>query len=445
VVPPAAITDLNTGTGTVRYVDRSHPSASDTGPGTQTAPWRTILYAAKTARAGETVLIKRGTYPESESGRVSVSYSGTAGNPITFAAYPGDERQVIISGATFRVAGRSHVTVRGLKVTGVRGLDSRGFSVEGPGTNITLSGNETYDTQSSGIGVWGVRWSQDPGNYQHLFNVVVEDNLVRLACNGGYDECITVANGVNNVIVRNNEITQSGADSLGGEGIDFKEGVSGGQIHGNYVHDINKVAIYLDAGGVGIGPGGITNINISGNLVANITNGAGIEVGTEGPGNVSGVNVFNNVVRGSRNALLLYAHPAGSGTVTNVTVVNNTAYLNNAYGIRIDYPAARASGLVARNNISHLNAYGNYSVNGGAAVSADHNLLGIDPLFVNAVAGDLRLRAGSPAVDAGSPTGAPAVDFAGISRPQGAIFDIGAYELVQGSAAISGAPGGGGR
>ncbi|HKQ57079.1 MAG TPA: choice-of-anchor Q domain-containing protein [Candidatus Eisenbacteria bacterium] len=444
-IPPAAITDLNSGTGTVRYVDRSHPSATDSGPGTQAAPWRTILYAARTARAGETVLIKRGTYPESESGRVEVSYSGTAGNPITFAAYPGDERQVIITGASFRITGRSHIVVRGLKVTGVLGLDARGFSVEGPGTNITLSGNETYDTQSSGIGVWGVRWSQDPGNYQHLFNVVVENNLIRLACNGGYDECITVANGVNNVIVRNNEITQTGNTSLGGEGIDFKEGVFGGQIQGNYVHDIEKVAIYLDAAGVGIGPGGVESINISGNLVANITNGAGIEVGTEGRGSLRDINVFNNVVRGAKNALLLYAHPSGTGTATGVSFINNTVYLNSAYGIRIDYPAARASGLVARNNISHLNAYGNYSVSGSPAVAADHNLLGIDPLFVNAVAGDLRLRAGSPAVDAGSPTGAPAVDFAGISRPQGAIFDIGAYELVQGSAALSVAPDGGGR
>jgi hypothetical protein len=437
VVPPAAVADLRIGGGTLYYVDRSHPSANDAGPGTETTPWRTILHAVKTARAGETVLIKRGTYNESESGRVSVGNSGTAGNPITFAAYPGDERQVVITGATFRIAGKSHIVVRGLKVTGVTSASSpRGFSVEGPGTDITISGNETYDTYSSGIGVWGVSWSTDPTDYRHLFNVVVENNLVRRACNGGYDECITVANGVNNIIVRNNEITESGNTALGGEGIDFKEGVFGGQIAGNNVHGIVKVAIYLDAAGVGIGPGGVEDIDISGNLVRNIATAEGILLSTEGPGNVRNIRVFNNVVQGvNKNGLVLYRHPSGTGTATDITFINNTAYANTRYGVRVDWPSA--SGVLVRNNIGYLNGYGDGSVAAGSAATADHNLWGTDPLFVDAPAGDFRLRPGSPAVDMGSAAGAPAVDFAGVPRPQGAAFDIGAFELQQGAPATS--------
>jgi hypothetical protein len=428
IVRPAPITDL--GTGQFYYVDQSNPSATDTGPGSAAVPWRSILHAVKTAKAGETVLIRRGTYSESESGRVAVTNSGSAGKPITFAAYPGDERQVVISGATFRIAGKSYITVRGLKVTGVTNSSSpRGFSIEGPGTDITLSGNETYDTYSSGIGVWGVSWSTDPTDYRHLFNIVVESNLVRRACNGGYDECITVANGVNNIVVRNNEVTESGNTASGGEGIDFKEGVFGGQLAGNFVHDIVKVAIYMDAGGVGIGPGGIANIDISGNVVRNITNGGGIELGDEGRGNLSNIRAFNNVVEGvSGNGLLIYAHPSGSGTATNLTLMNNTAYNNRSYGVRIDWPSTRASGILARNNLGYLNGYGDWSLAGGSSATADHNLWGTDPLFVDPVASDFRLRAGSPAVDAGSATGAPAVDFAGAPRPQGAGFDIGAFE-----------------
>jgi hypothetical protein len=52
-----------------------------------------------------------------------------------------------------------------------------------------------------------------------------------------------------------------------------------------------------------------------------------------------------------------------------------------------------------------------------------------DPLFVAAPA-DLHLSSGSPCVDRGSAVGAPATDIAGTSRPQGAGFDIGAYELA---------------
>jgi hypothetical protein len=48
--------------------------------------------------------------------------------------------------------------------------------------------------------------------------------------------------------------------------------------------------------------------------------------------------------------------------------------------------------------------------------------------FVNAPAFDLHLRAGSPAIDAGSATLAPNADRDGTARPQGAGFDVGAYE-----------------
>jgi hypothetical protein len=61
-----------------------------------------------------------------------------------------------------------------------------------------------------------------------------------------------------------------------------------------------------------------------------------------------------------------------------------------------------------------------------------------DPLFVNpsvdpAVA-DFHLKAGSPAIDAGTTVGAPAIDFDGNPRPAGAGIDIGAYEYGAGSA-----------
>jgi parallel beta-helix repeat protein len=65
----------------------------DANPGTLAAPFRTIQKAANAAIAGDTVLVRAGTYRET----VRVPRSGTAAAPITFQAYPGE--QVTVSGA----------------------------------------------------------------------------------------------------------------------------------------------------------------------------------------------------------------------------------------------------------------------------------------------------------------------------------------------------------
>ena len=53
-----------------------------------------------------------------------------------------------------------------------------------------------------------------------------------------------------------------------------------------------------------------------------------------------------------------------------------------------------------------------------------------DPLFVDAANGDLRLQAASPCIDTGTADGAPSTDFLGVLRPQGAGYDMGAYEYA---------------
>ena len=83
---------------------------------------------------------------------------------------------------------------------------------------------------------------------------------------------------------------------------------------------------------------------------------------------------------------------------------------------------------MVRNNIA-----ANYYV-GGTNVVADHNIdiadYDPDALFMDYRNYDLRHRVGSPAIDSGSNIYAPDRDINGISRPQGAGYDIGAYEYT---------------
>jgi hypothetical protein len=66
---------------------------------------------------------------------------------------------------------------------------------------------------------------------------------------------------------------------------------------------------------------------------------------------------------------------------------------------------------------------------GGIRRSSQSNNLLTDPGFVNAAAGDFRLRFDSPAIGAGESLPEVAVDIEGTRRPQGSAYDIGAYEF----------------
>lgn len=69
-----------------------------------------------------------------------------------------------------------------------------------------------------------------------------------------------------------------------------------------------------------------------------------------------------------------------------------------------------------------------------AGYAGSNGNLDEDPLFVGAAGGDFRLQEGSPCIDAGTDVDAPTNDLAGVTRPQGAGIDMGAYETEAESA-----------
>jgi hypothetical protein len=413
--PSAALTLSSTSasTGKTYYVAKT---GNDNNPGTITQPWLTISKAASTMVAGDTVFIKRGTYSE----YVSITKSGSPGNYITYSAYPGDENLAIIDGSTLTSTwwddeGLIAIKASYINITGLRVTNSKlaGITAFGPNTDITLRNNIVSHTSTQCISFDGDEYTHD------IKNVTIIGNYVSDCVNGNnpgikFGEFLTVQ-GVDTFEVAGNIVCCSTVDGTGGgEGIDVPGGINGA-IHHNIVHDLSRLLIYVstDAGGI------TNNIDVYDNLVYNgsfssqceVSWGcSGIVVVPEG-GTVSNVNVYNNIVYNTLRSLDVVSS-------SNVNINSNT--------LRNQIYISSSTGVVIRNTVGT-------SINDGSGSTKDHNWL-TDTQgsagFVNEAGHDYHLQSSSPLINAGTAIGAPAFDFDGIPRPQGAGYDIGAFEYT---------------
>ncbi len=411
------------------------PTGDDSNAGTATHPWRTIQKAANTLAAGDTVYIRAGTYNE----RVVPQNSGSAGNTITYTAYPGETAIIDGTGVVvpeycglFDLTGRDYIRVSGLRV-----IHSSYYGiVADSSSHITIEYNYTYDTYTSGISSW---------NSNHI---IVDGNEVVGACTGPWQEHISISS-TDNFEVRYNHIHDVMPGTEGKEGLSVKDASSHGKVYGNHVYNLNHVGIYVDAEAEHL-----FDIEVYQNLAHDIE-AMGFSLASEQGGLLENIRLYNNLAYNNLVGLWLSDCCIATHLFKDITIINNTFAYNgrNGWGGGIGIENTQVQNVVIRNNICSQNIYSQMTTapSNLPELTVDHNLTDGDrdpefelygegdlsdasPSFVNPLMGNYHLLTGSPAIDVGSAAGAPATDFDGRSRPlygndDGATaYDIGAYE-----------------
>ena len=422
--------------GTIDYYVATHGNDNNNGR-TVNKPFKTIQKAADLVEAGGTVFIMGGEYNES----IDIKHSGQKGKLISFKPY--DTQAVTINGkhtepsnkytyGLINIDEKHYISIFGLNI---KNSSKAGIYVT-KSTDIDIMGNYTLETFSSGIGVW------------YSERIKVGHNEVELACHGGQEESISIADTKHAEIFYNEVYSNGkneGEDTLGGEGIDIKDGSQFINVHHNIVHDlINRTGIYIDAWANETG-----SIKVHHNTVYNCKN-AGMAVATERGGSLTNVSIYNNIIYKNTDAGILLggwiSHIEGENDpvatpVAGVRIFNNTIYGNSEQCIYIDNKDIKD--VTIRNNICSNDLQQEIGFNDLIDISElkiDHNIfhrqeignstkihhnLSSNPLLFAPEDDEFYLQENSPAINSGNRIKAPELDFEGARW--GDNIEIGAY------------------
>lgn len=375
-------------------------------------PYSTIQAAVDAAQPGDTVLVHDGQYRG-----FTVSRGGSSASRITImAAGSGAVINTANSGGEgITIDDSDYVTIQGFTVDGMPGygLATHGATATSPMRWLEIRNNTVRNSGSSNIYL------------SQVANSVVEGNVATgsstshgiYLANGGSDDTVLKGNRCSGNA--KNGIHFNGDSSVGGDGLHSglvidgnilfqnvangldMDGVERSLIQNNVIYDNGRNAVrgfQIDAAS---GPSRLTIVNNT----LSVPSGGGwaIKLTEDGGGHV----IFNNVALAASGA-------AGSIAVDNGSFSSESNVVSDRFSLdgdttTINLAAWRTSGRDSA------------SVNSTAAA-----------VFVAPASNDLRLKAGSPAVDIGRGSLAgvtvPALDVQSSARPKGAAPDAGAYE-----------------
>lgn len=375
-----------------------------------------VYTGVSNAAAGDIVYFRGGTYytkrPLADDSRynpaLNPSNDGTAGNPITFKAYPGED--VIITydsaethrGPLIGSYRRDYITWDGFIVQEVAKNNAQDT---GPVVVFGLSRGDVHDVTIINSDIRGVEVTLNPYSDNHNVirieqadNILIKNNKLHGIKGSFYNHAAIMIYFSDDVTIQNNEIydNYNGIFAKGGDNTNVT-------IRYNLIHN----------GTVGIRKSFTFNSKVYQNIIYNMSS-YGIQL-AESTGTCANIlanfDIFNNIIYNAYQGINmpgLSDRATGTGHDLRNNIISNTTYpmgLGNGcetnfqgdfaadYGNYFNYSAFRQGGT--DRTFADWKAITGWDANSSTS----------NPLFVNVAAHDFHLQAGSPAINAGTDFG----------------------------------------
>jgi hypothetical protein len=390
------------------------PNGSDSKRCSLAAPCSTIANVVPMMKPGDSVLLRGGSYAEGEIW-IRAFQSGTPGHPKVIKSYPG-EQVYLSNGSRGFTVDADYVTVSGLNFQNGKSLSAVAWA------SRDQHGDKFIDNTFAGVIGWAAVGIV--GHDQLLAGNVcdVSDSSV-----GTMGHCFYVSDGNNLTILYN-----------------IARGAPG---YGLHIYDEQRSANDFQRI--------IRNVVVEGNILRESRQRSGMVVAMSdsgGYGNyIENVIIKNNIFAANSHAGLVL-----QGVARNVKVYNNTFYQNGCLGLYVENDS-HISNVDIRNNLIYQSVNSNSSddcggssrphVQIGAAArdvtlvrnsynpgpplvlgAKDTSAITGDIHFVGVTALDFHVQPPSGTIDSGLTLPDVPTDYDGKRRPQGAGYDIGAFE-----------------
>jgi parallel beta-helix repeat protein len=400
------------------------PAGKDENAGTAAKPFATIEHGIGLLTPGDTLLIHEGRYAPF----TVPNLQGAAGKPITIKA-PGKEKAVIdryptggmhaihiVGTCRYLVFENLEVTDSDPKIEEYRKCDlGTDEGVEAWKEIAAALAKDEKQRYRSGVRINPPDMPPVRArNHSHLvFRHMVVHHLMGYGFTGNGD----------NIEFIENQVYDTGYPA---EGYAWYMSGNNHVYRGNRVHDASYgMHLYTQDEKLDT----ISNTLVENNIIYNtgkmFFHASSRKVHPGGSGILLWAPGEHNVIRNN----LLVDNYTGINLISKDTLVANNTVVGGKSGIflvKSDKPVIRNN--IVRNNIVFGSRGDAMTIPEGEDIAVDHNLVGIDPHFVDASKMDFHLQKGSPAIDAGAELKEIPADIEGTPRPQGKGWDIGAYE-----------------